>query len=128
MTEDQCIEFCKKYFDESFYPELESTVAKAYYNSFYRYRYTLIAKLLEFTDEDIKESYSCFSEERKAEAKKKKSRIQCEKRKQKNADFKSDRYEYIKENINEPVKMLAFACNCSARTINRIKAEIRKGS
>ena len=84
---DECIDYCSKYVDDDFYPEMEKIVRFVYSKPLkerYTYRYTTIADLLGFTDEDIRLSYCCsFSEERREEAKKEPRKKKTKRRKQK---------------------------------------------
>lgn len=135
MTENETIEFCEQYFPEGndFHTEMIATIKAAYArHSVYWYNYCTIADMLGFDDKDIAESHCNFSNERKSEAEKVRNRRKYQKR---TAGVKTDAqikreycYNYIKENIDKPVKQLVAELGLSQSTVYRIRSEIKAKS
>ena len=131
MTEDEAIKFCEQYFPENdeFHTEMISTVKVTYArHSIYWYNYCTIAAILGFDEKDIAESRCNFSTERKAEAEKERNRRKYQKR---TAGIKTDAqikreycYNYIRDNIDKPVKQLVAELGLSQSTVYRIRSEI----
>ncbi|MGN0654848.1 MAG: hypothetical protein ACI4KD_08020 [Oscillospiraceae bacterium] len=132
MTEDETIEFCEQYFpeDNAFHTEMIATVKATFSrHSTYWYNYCTIADILGFDEKDIAESRCNFSTERKAEAKKERNRRKYQKR---TAGVKTDAqikreycYNYIKDNIDKPVKQLVAELGLSQTTVYRIRSGIK---
>ena len=71
MSENECIEHCSKYVNDSFKDEMLSIIESVYRSDYtYYYNYATIAKLLDFNEFDLKTSYCSFSDEIKRERKK----------------------------------------------------------
>lgn len=132
MTEDETIEFCEQYFPENdeFHTEMIATVKATYgRHSVYWYNYCTIADILGFDEKDIAESRCNFSTERKAEAEKERNRRKYQKR---TASVKTDAQikreyccNYIRDNIDKPVKQLVAELGLSQSTVYRIRSEIK---
>ncbi|MCD8249091.1 MAG: hypothetical protein LUC60_04465 [Lachnospiraceae bacterium] len=74
MSLDEALDFIDRFTTPDFEEEALYTVRKVYANpTKYRYRNVTIAEILQFTPLDIEQSYSNFSEERQAEARKRHS-------------------------------------------------------
>lgn len=79
--ERAAIKWCKKYTDKEYYDEMVQIVLQVYNREeIKRIPNKKIGQFLCFTAEDIAESYCCFSEERKVEAKKARNNNHYEKR------------------------------------------------
>lgn len=130
MDEVECKNFLCDYADDEFQSELEEIVRYIYHNlsegTRYTYRYEKIAKILNFTEEDIRMSYCSFSPERREEATKARKKRYAEKKKAETRYKKQDRTRFVREHFDLSNAELAEACGVSERTISRIRATLRK--
>ena len=130
MDKEECKSFLSDYADDVFQNELEEIVRYIYQNlsegTRYTYRYEKIAKILNFTEEDIRMSYCSFSPERREEATRARKKRHAEKKKAETRYKKQDRMRYVREHFELSNAELAEACSVSERTISRIRATIRE--
>lgn len=130
MDEEECKNFLCDYADDEFQSELEEIVRYIYDNLSkgirYTYRYEKIAKILCFTEEDIRMSYCSFSQERREEATKARKKRYAEKKKAETRYKKQDRVNYVREHFHLSNAELAEVCSVSERTISRIRATLRE--
>lgn len=132
MTEEETIQFCEQYFpeDDAFHDEMLTIIKATYARHFiYWYNYCTIADILGFDAKDISKSHCNFSVERKKEAEKERNRRKYQKRTagiKTTAQIKKEYcYNYIKENIDKPVKLLVAELGLSQATVYRIRSEIK---
>lgn len=64
LTQNDCIDYLKKYYTESFYDELTVIVENVYKHDYKLMRNTKIASWLDFTEIDINNSYAYYTEEK----------------------------------------------------------------
>ena len=95
---------------------------------FFYYKYSTISKLLNFDDNDIKNSFCYFSDEIKQERNKIKNREYYERKKAKNPTAAARRRAYnrlvIETHIDKPIEELMKLCNLSKSSVYRIRNEI----
>lgn len=131
MPEEQAVLYVKQYIDYEFEPEAAEIVKSVYHaNHDYQYTNERIAELLSFTKTDLKYSYACYTEEQREQARKQNIRLYDEKRyqhsREETAFEKQKRKEYIKNHFNEKNGELAKKLGCSVRTVQYIRAGLRK--
>lgn len=121
------IKWCKKYVDSDYYDEMVETVLNVYKSDkIYRFSNEKIAKLLCFTPDDIEQSYCCFSEERKAEAKKNRNKRHYEKRRKQNGKMSPEEkqqlcLDYLREYPDIKDKEAIQALNIGRSTFYKLK-------
>lgn len=121
------IAWCKRYVDSSYYDEMVETVLNVYKSDkIYRFSNEKIAKLLCFTPEDIEQSYCCFSEERKAEAKKARNKNHYSKRRKQDGKMSPKEkqqmcLEYLREHPGIKEKEAIKALNIGRSSFYKIK-------
>lgn len=131
MSLSEAIEFILPYTDGEFEEEAIRTVRAVYESDVqYRYRNITIAGLLNFTQQDIDDSYCCFSKERMEAARKARER----KAHQKEAEARKEARGVAKRrnemearvrNSSLPNRELARELQVSERTIRRIRKKIQ---
>lgn len=130
LNENDCIEYLKKYFTESFYDELTVIVENVYKHDYKLMRNTKIASWLDFTEIDINNSYAYYTEEKVKEQ----IKLNTIKQNQKKADkrgFKSNKefqIDIVKNNPELSRAELANILCCSIRTISNIRSQLKKVS
>ncbi len=130
LTENDCIEYLKKYFTDSFYDELTIIVEDVYNHDYKLMRNTKIASWLDFTEIDINNSYAYYTEEKVKEQ----IKLNTIKQNQKKADkrgFKDNKQlqiDIIKNNLELSRAELSNILGCSLSTISRIKRELKNVS
>lgn len=124
------IKWCKKYVDSSYYDEMVETVLNVYKSDkIYRFSNERIAKLLCFTPDDIAQSYCCFSEERKVEAKRNRNKRYYEKRRKEDGKISPEEkqqmcLEYLRNHPGIKEKDGMNALNVSRTTFYELKKMI----
>ena len=129
MLESECIELCSQYITDVFYDEMIAIIRSVYASDYtYYYKYSTISKLLNFDDNDIKNSFCYFSDEIKQERNKIKNREYYERKKAKNPTAAARRRAYnrlvIETHIDKPIEELMKLCNLSKSSVYRIRNEI----
>lgn len=130
LTQEQCCTELQKYVDETFYDELDDIISYVYSrDEAYHYRYSTIAEFLEFTQQDIEDSYCCFCAERKAQALKQKHKRYNDKRYGAKRTQKQLDRDYVANNLDKTTSELCFELEdrYSVRTIRRWVAEFTNG-
>lgn len=126
MSQSECYNELRKYYDIEFFDELEQIV-EAVYNrgKSYNYKYTTIAEILDFTQADIDASYCNFSEERKQEALKNKYKRKNDKRNKKSREQKAKDKQLFINNIDKSNKEIIelLGNKYSIRTIQRWRSQ-----
>lgn len=131
VVKEEALSYIETYLDEDFSQEAAAIIESVYRTkTSYLYTNERIAELLNFTEEDLKNSFSAYTEEQKEKATKKRNaeyhdKIYKEER-AKRAEFKKQRYEYVKNNPQKTAAELAKDLDYSIRTIKRIRAQIRQ--
>lgn len=127
LNENDCIEYLKKYFTESFYDELTIIVENVYKHDYKLMRNTKIASWLDFTEIDINNSYAYYTEEKVKEQ----IKLNTIKQNQKKADkrgFKANKefqIEFVKANSDMTGAQLADVLGVSLRTIRNLQKLIK---
>lgn len=131
ISEEETIICASHYLDEDFMEEAKAIIQCIYAsNTEYMYRNEYIAELLDFTGEDLKNSFANYTEGQKKEARKKAVDTYDIKRfgaKRAEAQQKKiERYNYIKEHPEQTANELSKILKCSVRTIKYERAKIRQ--
>lgn len=125
VTINECKTNIDVYFPNEFNDEAKRIIENTYKKKgFYKFTNFKIAELLNFDENDVKRSYSAFSEERKIEAAKQRNKRKNEKLKNKTKTKKDETKNFVRQNLNLSTKELAKHLQISERTIQRIKKEI----
>lgn len=129
MTKKECTELCNQYVTEEFEDEMHSIIESVYDSGYtYYYNFSTIARLLDFSEYDIRISYCSFSKEIKQERRKKRNKDYYQRKKHQNKTEAAKTREYnrciIELCIDRPVKEIAQYCNLSVSSIYRIRKEI----
>ncbi len=128
---DDFIKYCEQYCPRSsiFFPELEDIVRSNYGKErFYKFRYEKIAKLLCFSEQDMKESRSCFDPQLKAEKRKQYNHEYYERTKTKelplSKQLKADCLEYLLANPDATETDIRIIFDISRATFYRYRKEL----
>ncbi len=128
---DDFIKYCEQYCPRSsmFFPELEDIVRSNYGKErFYKFRYEKIAKLLCFSEQDMKESRSCFDPQLKAEKRKQYNHEYYERTKTKelpqSKQLKVDCLEYLLANPDATETDIRIIFDISRATFYRYRKEL----
>lgn len=124
----ECMNFCLRYFSKDFQPEAKSVIEKTYYSQTkYFFRYSTLAKELNFTEEDYLNSFNNFSdsEDKRRLKNNTKAKLYYKRKHRQRIQEKQNIVEYIKNNMNVSTKIIAKQFRISERTAYRIKRMIR---
>lgn len=134
QSERAAIKWCQKYVDKLYYDEMVETVQNVYKSDkIYRFSNEKIARLLCFTPEDIADSYCCFSEERRAEAKKARNKNSYERKRIKAgklspAERREMNIEYLKAHPGIKEKEAIKVLGIGRSTFYELKKAVRNNS
>lgn len=131
LTEFDAKYFIEKYIDREFLPEAEIIVKSVFSTpKRYMYRNERIAELLGFGVEEFNDAFASYTDKQKQAARKKAvSKYDIKRYREKRALRQKEqeyRIEYIKNHTEETTVSLAKKFRCSVRTIQYIRATIRK--
>jgi hypothetical protein len=129
MSENECIEHCSKYVNDSFKDEMLSIIESVYRSDYtYYYNYATIAKLLDFNEFDLKTSYCSFSDEIKREKKKAYNKAYYRRKKEiKEAQLIGKRSHnecMVELYIDRPAKEIAELTGLSLSSVYRIRKKL----
>lgn len=129
QSDRAAINWCKRYVDAEYFDEMVSIIEQVYNNNkVRRIPNFVIASHLCFTPEDIEKSHCCFSEERRAQAKKDRDKKQYKKKraevgKLSNEERKQLQLEYLRAHPDikdkEAMKALGI-CRSSFYTLKKL--------
>lgn len=129
-NEDYAVRYCYRYVDADYYNEMESIINYVYTSKkTYTFRYSTVADLLGFTDEDYEKSYCSYTEAQRKERKKEYNKNYYADTKEKAgktpAQIKKEaQLEFVRSNIDMPVAELMEALGASRSTVQRLKRQI----
>ncbi|MBE5935639.1 MAG: hypothetical protein E7262_07590 [Lachnospiraceae bacterium] len=128
---DKAIDFIEPYCTVDFYDEAVKAVTKIYNsNKQYNYNNDTIAFLLYFTDMDYAQSYCCYNDSKRLQRKKESNRRAKDKQfkeaRQQRKENRESIKTFITENPSISIKDIGIIFGVSARTIQRIKKELRE--
>ncbi|NBH71104.1 hypothetical protein D3Z51_03485 [Clostridiaceae bacterium] len=131
ISEEDTIICASHYVDEDFMEEAKAIIQCIYAsNTEYMYRNEHIAELLDFTEEDLKNSFANYTEGQRKEARKRAVDSYDNKRlgakRTESQQKKIERYNYIKEHPEQTANELSKILKCSIRTIKYERAKIRQ--
>lgn len=128
--EDYAVRYCYRYVDADYYNEMEYIVGSVYHSKKeYRFKYSTVADILGFTEEDYERSYCCYTEAQRKARKKEQNKKSYANRKEKAGKTpaqlkKESQIEFVRNNINLPDADLMKALGVSRSTVQRLKKKI----
>lgn len=131
VDEEIAVIRAEEYLDADFMEEAETIIRNVYSTKTkYMYRNERIAELLDFTEEDLKDSFCAYTEKQRKKAHQKAVNEYEYKRfnakRQAAYEKRQTRYEYIRRHSGDTVASLAKELKCSERTIRYYKAKLKK--
>lgn len=127
LKDDDCFEYISKYITDDFQTEAKNVINSVYSKN-YKIKNKTIAEWLDFTDDDMKNAYSYYTDEKVLQQMKLNSDKQNQKKKelrgfQKNKDFQID---IIKNNPDMTGQELADFLCVSIRTVRNLQKQIKE--